>query len=305
MRMKLIQQIQAIVWKDLTSELRSKEVILSMCLFSFLVLIIFNFAFETGFVKIKGMTPGILWVAFIFSALMGLHRAFGVEKDRGTLPGLLLCPVSPWGIYLAKMLATFIFTAIMEIFALAIFVILYNLDVWPYLAPLGLIIFLGTLGFTVVGTLFSAISASTRAREKILSILVFPISIPIIIAAVKATGMILDGKTVADVYAWLKILIAFDLVFLLLAYLTFGFVNVPLTFMAIRLWRTIHPVIITPKGMNMSAPMKYTLILSLCAFGFLFFSLLISRVKLEKMRMKIEGLRDRIENEWVYGPQHN
>lgn len=81
-----------------------------------------------------------------------------------------------------------------------------------------------------------------------------------------------------------------------------GFVNVPLTFLAIRLWRTIHPVVITPKGMNMSAPMKYTLILSLCGFGFLFFSLLVSRVKLEKMRIKTEEIRDQIENEFVYGP---
>jgi heme exporter protein C len=80
-----------------------------------------------------------------------------------------------------------------------------------------------------------------------------------------------------------------------------GFINVPLTFFAIRLWRTIHPVIITPQGVNMVAPMKHTLILSFCAFSFLFFSLLISRINLEKTRMKIEGIRDWIENELAHG----
>jgi heme exporter protein B len=222
--MKFLQQIWAIVWKDLRLELRTKEVVLSMCLFSFLVLIIFNFAFETGFIKSKEIIPGILWVAFIFSGLIGLNRAFGMEKDRETLPGLLLCPVSPWGIYLAKMTSTFVLTVMMELFTLLIFIVIYNLNIIPHLFPLAVTIFLGTLGFSVVGTIFSAISAATRARDKILAILVFPITVPLVIAAVKATGTILDGKSILAIQPWLKILIAFDAVFLLLAYLTFGFI---------------------------------------------------------------------------------
>jgi len=222
--MSFIQKLRAIVWKDLTSELRTKEMILSMCIFSFLVLIIFNFAFALGLKTLQGVIPGILWVAFIFSGLMGLSRSFGAERDRGTLPGLLLCPVSPWGIYLAKMIGVFIFTAIMEIFTLSIFTILYNVNLLPFLFPLGLIIFLGTLGFSTIGTIFSAMSATTKARDVILSILVFPIAVPMIIASVQATGMILAGKPLQDILSWLKILVAFDLVFLLLAYLTFGFI---------------------------------------------------------------------------------
>jgi heme exporter protein B len=219
-----MQKIRAMVWKDLTSELRTKELIISMCLFSFLVLIIFNFAFALGLTNLQGIIPGILWVAFIFSGLMGLSRSFGAERDRGTLPGLLLCPVSPWGIYLAKMFGVFIFTIVMEIFTLAIFTILYNVNLVPFLFPLGLIIFLGTLGFATVGTIFSAMSASTRTRDVILSILVFPIIVPVLIASVKATGTIIGGKALQEIVSWLKILIAFDLVFLLLAYLTFGFI---------------------------------------------------------------------------------
>lgn len=222
--MPFIQKVWAIVWKDITSELRTKEMLLSMCLFSFLVLIIFNFAFDTGLKNLRENISGILWVAFIFSGLMGLGRSFGVERDRGTLHGLLLCPISPWGIYLGKMIGVFIFMVVMEIFTLSIFTVLYNINIIPFLLPLGLIIFLGTLGFAIIGTIFSAMSATTKARDVMLSILVFPISVPMIIALVKATGMILWGGAIQEIYSWLKILIAFDLVFLLLAYLTFGFI---------------------------------------------------------------------------------
>ena len=222
--MKFIRKIWAIVWKDLISEFRTKETILSMSLFSFLVLIIFSFAFGTNTHELRNMMPGIIWVAFIFSGLMGLNRTFGSERDKGTLPGLLLCPISPWGIYLAKMIGVFIFTAIMEALLLVLFAILYNLNLVPVLFPLVLIVFLGTLGFSIIGTILSAISARTRARDVMLSILVFPISVPLVIASVKATGNILAGKSIHTIYPWLKILTAYDLVFLMVAYFTFEFV---------------------------------------------------------------------------------
>ncbi len=222
--MTFFRQLWAIILKDLLSELRSKEMVISMCLFSFLILIIFNFTFDFTAESIVGSAPGILWVAFIFSGLMGLSRAFGGERDRGTMPGLLLCPVSGWGIYLAKLIGTFIFMAIMEFFTLSLFTVLYNVSLIPHFFPIVLILFLGTLGFAAVGTVFSAMSATTKARDVLLSILVFPISVPMILASVKATGIILDGKTLAEAFSWLKILIAFDMLFLLLAYLTFDYV---------------------------------------------------------------------------------
>ena len=222
--MNFLQKLWAIVWKDLTSEFRTKETIISMCLFSFLVLIIFHFTFEIGFTNLSTTAPGILWVAFLFSGLMGLSRSFGSERDRGTLPGLLLCPISPWGIYLAKMTGTFIFMVIMEAITLCIFTVLFNVNLLPVLPPLALIIFLGTLGFSAIGTIFSAMCATTRARDVILSILVFPISVPVILASVKSTELILNEKSITEAYSWLKLMIAFDLIFLLLAYLTFGFI---------------------------------------------------------------------------------
>jgi heme exporter protein B len=216
--------VRTIVWKDFTHELRSKEMLISMCVFSFLVIIIFNFAFPPGMGDVDRIIPGILWVAFIFSGLLGMGRSFGVEKDKGSLQGLLLCPVGRGTIYIGKMVGNFIFMSMMEAFTLVIFAVLFNVNLLPILIPLVLIILLGTLGFTVVGTIFSAMSANTRARDVMLSMLVFPIAVPLIIASIKATGKILDGKSLSEIYSWLKILVAFDLTFLLVSYLTFQFV---------------------------------------------------------------------------------
>lgn len=222
--MKFFQKLWAIVWKDFISEFRTKEMIFSMCLFSFLILIIFSFTFGSSLKFDREMIAGILWIAFIFSGLMGLGRSFSAERDQGTLQGLILCPVSPWTIFLAKLAGTFLFTTVMEIITIFITAILYNTPVIPFILPLGVIIFLGTLGFTTIGTIFSAISATTKSRDVLLSILFFPISIPVVISAVKATGIILNGKSFQMVFPWLKILIAFDLIFLLVSYLTFAYI---------------------------------------------------------------------------------
>jgi heme exporter protein B len=222
--MNFVHKLGAIIWKDFISELRTKEMILFMCLFSFLVLIIFNFAFGSALKFDSGMVAGILWVAFVFSGLTGLGRSFSMERDRGTLQGLVLCPVSPWIIFLAKLIGVFLFTTVMEIITIFIFSVLYNTAVLPFIVPLGLITFLGTLGFTAIGTVFSAISSSTKSRDVLLSILFFPISVPVIIASVKATGIILNGKSLVTVFPWLKILVAFDLIFLLVSYLTFEYI---------------------------------------------------------------------------------
>ncbi len=222
--MNFFNKVRTIVWKDFTHELRSKEMLISMCVFSFLVIIIFNFAFPPGVGDVDRIIPGILWVAFIFSGLLGMGRSFGVEKDKGSLQGLLLCPVGRGTIYVGKMVGNFIFMSMMEAFTLVIFAVLFNVDLLPILVPLVLIIILGTVGFTVVGTIFSAMSANTRARDVMLSMLVFPIAVPLIIASIKATGKILDGKSLSEIYSWLKILVGFDLTFLLVSYLAFEFV---------------------------------------------------------------------------------
>lgn len=222
--MAFLKKVWPIVWKDIISEIRTKEVLISMCFFAFLVLIIFNFAFFTGFGANSGVLSGMLWVAFMFSGLLGLNQTFGSEKDRGSLQGLFLCPVDRTVIYVGKMISNLCFMVIMEVLILILFTILFRVKLWSFLPSLLLIMLLGTLGFVFVGTMLSAMSMNAKARDILLTIILFPIVVPLVIASVKATAQIFDGKTLADVSGWLKILLAFDLVFFLLSYGTFGFV---------------------------------------------------------------------------------
>lgn len=212
----------AIVAKDVVAELRTKEIFTAMFVFALLVIVIFNFAFELHRLEMELIAPGVLWVAFTFAGVLGLNRSFVLEKDRGCLEGLMLCPVDRSAIYVGKLLGNLIFMGVMEAIALPIFGVFSNLSVFRLaLVP---VIFLGTVGFAAVGTLFSAMAVNTRTREVMLPVLLFPILVPVIIAAVKATQQVLAGGYLLDVANWLNLLIAFDVIFLVVAFLTFEFV---------------------------------------------------------------------------------
>jgi len=213
-----------IAWKDILSEFRSRETISSMLIFCLIVVVVFNFMFEPGSTQIREMVPGILWVAITFAGILGLNRSFIYEVDQGCLLGLLLCPVDHYLLYLGKMLGNFFFMVIMEIIIIPFMIVLFNLNILNILLPLILIVFLGTLGFAAVGTLLSAISVNTRAREIMLPILLFPIAIPILLAAVKATGTLINENTITGAQSWIKILTGFDIIFLVLSCLLFEYV---------------------------------------------------------------------------------
>jgi heme exporter protein B len=219
---RFARKVAAIVWKDLVAELRTKEIFTSMFVFALLVVVIFNFAFELRRVELEAIGPGVLWVAFTFAGVLGLNRAFVLEKDRGCLEGLMLCPVDRSAIYVGKLVGILIFMTIMEAIALPIFAVLSNLPLFfPGLIP---IIFLGTLGFATVGTLFSAMAVNTRTREVMLPVLLFPIVVPVIIAAVKATGQVLGGQPLSATADWLNLMVAFDVIFFIVAVLAFEYV---------------------------------------------------------------------------------
>lgn len=222
--MDLLRKALCIVWKDVLCELRTKEALSSMFVFALLAIVIFNFAFQlrgdddsTGLIA-----PGVLWVAFTFAGVLGLSRSFIREKDRGCLEGLMLCPVDRSAIYVGKMLGNMVFMLAMEAIALPMFAVFFNL---PILMPsLLLVVLLGTVGFAAVGTLFSAISVNTKAREVMLPILFFPIVIPVVIAAVKSTGQIFDGVSFEQSVPWINLMLAFDVIFLVVSFLSFEYV---------------------------------------------------------------------------------
>ena len=220
--MSFLRKVLVIVQKDVAVELRTKEMLSSMFVFSLLVIVIFSFAFELRVEDVRKVAPGVLWVTFIFAGMLGLSRSFVLEKDKGCLEGLLLCPVDRSAIYFGKMLGNVIFMTTVEAMILPIFSILFNI---PLFQPvLLLIVVLGTLGFAGVGTLFSAMAVHTRAREVMLPVLLFPVVVPAMIAAVKATGGILDGQPFSEIAHWLRLLVVFDVVFLAISFMTFDYV---------------------------------------------------------------------------------
>ncbi len=227
--MTFCAQVWAILWKDVRCELRSKQVWLGMGLFALLVLVIFNFAFDLRVDNKAAVAPGALWVAFIFASLLGLGRTIAAEREKGSLDRLLLCPVDRKAIYLAKLLGNMLFIGVVEIIALPVFAALFNVPFFT--GSLLLIVFAGTLGIAAVGTLFSAMAAATEARDVLLPILVFPLIVPVVIAAVRATGtlMISTGSVgsagpLPNEPPWLGLMIAFDIIFLSVSMLTFEFV---------------------------------------------------------------------------------
>ena len=221
--MNFLRKTGAIAWKDLRAEWRTREMFSAMFVFALLIVIIFNFALELRVENARALVPGILWVAFTFSGMLGLNRSFILEKDRGSLEGLLLCPVDRSAIYLGKMLSNVALMAVVEAFLLPITFVLFNLPF--HTVPLLLVVVaLGTLGFAGVGTLFSAMAVNTRAREEMLPLLLFPVAVPLMIAAVKLTAGVMDGLAMAELTRWWRLLIGFDVIFLTLSLMTFDYV---------------------------------------------------------------------------------
>jgi heme exporter protein B len=205
------------------AELRTREMFSSMFVFSLLVILIFNFTFDLRAENQRTLAPGVLWVAIAFAGMLGLSRSFIMEKDRGSMEGLLLTPVDRSAIFLGKMLGNVLFITAVEVIILPIFMVLFNLSAGDLPLVVGVVL-LGTIGFAGVGTLFSAMAIHTRAREVLLPVLLFPVVIPVMLAAVKLTAAILDHLPFADVQNWLSLLVAFDLIFMALAFMLFDYV---------------------------------------------------------------------------------
>ena len=209
-----LNQIKAIVLKDLVTELKTKELFSSMFIFALLVIIIFIFSVDLSIVKANEVGPGVLWVAFLFAGTMGLNRSFMLEKENGCLEGLILTPADRTAIYFGKLISNLIFLLVMEIFILPLFMIFFNVDIISFLGPLLVVIFLGTLGFCAIGTLLSSLSSNLKTREIMLPILLYPLIVPVVIAVVKMTGQVLDGQSLGTMMNWVGLTLAFDIIFI-------------------------------------------------------------------------------------------
>ena len=217
-------QACAVLWKDIKTEVRTKERLSAMCFFAFLVLLVFNFAFTPDSETIRNAAPGIFWIAVTFSGFMGLTRSFISERDNDCLTGLLLSPADRGAIYLGKMAANLGAMLLLEAMLLPLMVVFLNIAVWQHLPRLIPPLLLGTLGFAAVGTLFAAMSLKTRLQEALLPMLTLPVLVPALLAAVESFRAVLAGDSLSDIGAWIKISGAFALLFVAACVLLFDYV---------------------------------------------------------------------------------
>jgi heme exporter protein B len=239
-----LRQYRALLRKDIVSELRTREMIVSMFLFVVLAMIVFHFAFTVsgsgagsgivgggsgaggiGSSDLSLFAGGMLWVVFVFGALLGLNRSFVHEKDDACLDGLLLCPVDRVTIFLAKMTANLIFLGLIQVLAVPVFVVIFASGrVASHLPALIALIVLADLGIAALGTLLATISMNTRSRDLLLPILFLPLAVPLLIAAASGTSVVFSGAAGnGSVLARLAFLLVYDGVFLVLAYGTYDF----------------------------------------------------------------------------------
>ncbi|UCC60931.1 MAG: heme exporter protein CcmB [Dehalococcoidia bacterium] len=215
-------KVSAILWKDVLTEFRTRDTFTSVLVFSILVIVIFNFTFVPGSQMFETVAPGVLWVTFTFAGVLSLNRSFARDKEKGCLDGLVLCPADRVALYLGKMLSCLAFMLVVEAIVLPVFAVLFDLPL--YLPKLAVIAVVATIGFAAVGTVFSALVVHTRARELLLPLLFFPIIIPVIIAAVKASELALSAASWSEMTSWLTIIAAFDVIFTVAAALVFDYV---------------------------------------------------------------------------------
>jgi heme exporter protein B len=209
-----LNQIAAIIWKDFTVELKTRELFVSMFIFAVLVILIFIFSVDLSIINSNQVGPGVLWVAILFSGTIGLNRSFMLEKENQCIQGLMLAPIDRSAIYFGKMISNLVFLLIMEAFILPIFMVFFNVDLISHIFPLLFVILIGTIGFSALGTLLSSLSANLKTRDIMLPILLYPLMVPIAIASVKMTGQVLMGEELSSVMKWIGLTLCFDIIFI-------------------------------------------------------------------------------------------
>jgi heme exporter protein B len=221
-RSSYLGAVWAIMRKDLAVEWRSRQLVTAMLVFAVLVILIFNFTLELDALTRQKVAAGVLWATFAFAGTLGLNRSMGIEREGGSLEGLLLAPAERSAIYFGKTLANLLFMLVVEIFTLPFYAVLYSANLFN--PGLILVIILGSWCYSAVGTLLAGMAAQARSRELLLPVMLFPLVIPVLVAAVRASNAFLNGLEME--YAWpsVNVLIAYGLIMPALGLMFFDFI---------------------------------------------------------------------------------
>ena len=212
--MAFIRQVLVIMAKDLRAELRTKEAVNASLSFALVVLLLFSFAFDPSEETTREISGGLLWIVFAFAGTLLLNRSFARELNNDCLDALISAPISGAALFLGKALANYVLVLAVELIALPLFGVFYNVRWTSQFWQLMMVIFLATWGMTVTGTIFSALTVNIRLREVMLPILNFPILIPALLGAMQLTSSLVAGKPITEANdSWLKMLIGFDVMY--------------------------------------------------------------------------------------------
>ncbi len=216
--MTFLRQAWTVAVKDLRAELRTKEAINASLSFALVILLLFSFAFDPTSEQTRAISGGLLWIVFAFAGALILNRSFARELVNDCLDALVASPISGAALFTGKCLANVTLLLAVELVCLPVFGVFYNVRWTQRFWPLLLVLALGTWGLTVVGTMFSALTVNLRLRELMLPTLVYPLLIPALMSAIQLTTALVAGQPLSgDLYNWLKLLIAFDIIFTALA----------------------------------------------------------------------------------------
>jgi len=209
--------------KDLLIEFRTRSAFLAASVFAVLAVVIFRFTWDPTGIPAFELAPGVLWVIFTFAGLLGLNRSFALEQQDRAFDGLLASQLSRESIFAGKVIANLVFVAAVQALALPAVALFFDLSVgsawWAVMA----IVLLASVGLSAVGTLFAAIASNTRMAELLLPMMTLPFFVPLVIPAAQASALIMRGQPIEDGLSWLKVLIAFDLVFVSACVVAFPF----------------------------------------------------------------------------------
>jgi heme exporter protein B len=216
-----LTRVGAIVWKDLTAERRTKANFNAVVFFAGMILLLFGFALGPDHDALRNVAGGVLWLTVLFSGVLSFNRSYEQELEHGALEMLLLYPGDRRSIFLGKLLANLTFVLLVEVIMVPAAALMYDIPVWSVIMPLSVVLFLGSFGFVTLGTFYAAMASRLRAREVLLPLLLFPMLIPLLVAAVQATGAILGGDLMRESSSWIRLLIVYDVIFFLGALFAF------------------------------------------------------------------------------------
>jgi heme exporter protein B len=219
-----LRRTRAIVWKDLTTERRSKAGFNAVASLGVTILVLFGLTLGPDTPALRAAAAGALWLAVLFAGVLAFNRSYQVELDGGALEALLLYPGSRWAIFAGKLIANLLFVMAMLVIVVAVGIVLFQVQVpaqWPALVG---VMMLGVLGIVALGTFYAAMSSRSRAREVLLPLLLYPMLIPVLLASTTATKALLNGDLMHEAGAWVQMLSAFDVIFLVATFLAFEYV---------------------------------------------------------------------------------